>query len=64
MILQELSDAIGVSGHEDAVRKIIAEAVRDHVDELRSDTIGNLFAVRLRPLPREKRRAARNAPLK
>jgi putative aminopeptidase FrvX len=47
LILQELSDAIGVSGHEDAVRKIIAEAVRDHVDELRSDTIGNLFAVRL-----------------
>ena len=47
MILQELSDAIGVSGHEDAVRKIIAEAVRDHVDELRSDTLGNLFAVRL-----------------
>jgi endoglucanase len=55
LILQELSDAIGVSGHEDAVRKIIAEAVRDHVDELRSDTIGNLFAVRLRPLPRGKK---------
>jgi putative aminopeptidase FrvX len=46
LILQELSDAIGVSGHEDAVRKILADAVRDHVDELRSDTIGNLFAVK------------------
>ena len=44
MILKELSEAIGVSGDEDAVRKIIADAVRDHVDELRSDTIGNLFA--------------------
>ena len=44
MILKELSEAIGVSGNEDAVRKIIADAVRDHVDELRSDTIGNLFA--------------------
>lgn len=46
MILQELSEAIGVSGDEDAVRKIIADAVRGHVDELRSDTIGNLFAVK------------------
>jgi S-adenosylmethionine synthetase len=27
-------------------RKIIADAVRDHVNELRSDTIGNLFAVK------------------
>lgn len=46
MILKELSEAIGVSGSEDAVRKIIADAVRDHVDELRADTIGNLFAVK------------------
>jgi endoglucanase len=46
LILQELSEAIGVSGNEDAVRKIIADAVRGHVDELRSDTLGNLFAVK------------------
>ena len=46
MILQELAQAIGVSGNEDAVRKIIADAVRDHVDELHTDTIGNLFAVK------------------
>jgi endoglucanase len=46
LILKELSEAIGVSGNEDAVRKIIADAVRDHVDELRTDTIGNLFAVK------------------
>ena len=46
MILKQLSEAIGVSGNEDAVRKIIADAVRGHVDELRSDTIGNLFAVK------------------
>jgi endoglucanase len=46
LILKELSEAIGVSGNEDAVRKIIADAVRDHVDELRSDTLGNLFAVK------------------
>jgi putative aminopeptidase FrvX len=46
LILQQLSEAFGVSGNEDAVRKIIADAVRDHVDELHSDTIGNLFAVK------------------
>ena len=46
MILKQLSEALGVSGDEGAVRKIIADAVRDHVDELRSDTIGNLFAVK------------------
>jgi len=46
LILKQLSEAIGVSGNEDAVRKIIADAVRDHVDELRTDTIGNLFAVK------------------
>jgi endoglucanase len=47
LILKELSEAVGISGNEDAVRKIIADAVRDHVDELHTDTIGNLFAVRL-----------------
>jgi putative aminopeptidase FrvX len=46
LILKELSEAIGISGNEDAVRKIIADAVRDTVDELRSDTLGNLFAVK------------------
>jgi len=46
LILRQLSEAIGVSGNEDAVRKIIAGAVRDHVDELHTDTIGNLFAVK------------------
>jgi putative aminopeptidase FrvX len=46
LILKELSEAFGVSGDEDAVRKIIADAVRDHVDELRSDALGNLFAVK------------------
>ena len=62
MILQQLAEAIGVSGNEDAVRKIIADAVRDHVDELRSDTVGNLFAVRLRPLQRGKKaRGAKRA---
>ena len=44
--LKRLSEAIGVSGDERAVREWIAEQIRDHVDELRVDTLGNLLAVK------------------
>ncbi len=47
-LLQALSDAPGVSGNEAAVRKIIREAIQDHVDEIRVDSLGNLIA-RKRP---------------
>ena len=47
MILKELSDAYGVSGNEDDVRSIVLEAVREHVDELRIDALGNLLTVKL-----------------
>lgn len=43
MILKALSEAFGVSGNEGEVRQVIIEAVRDHVDEVRVDTIGNLI---------------------
>ena len=43
MILQALSEAFGVSGNESEVREIIIEAVKDHVDEMRVDTMGNLI---------------------
>jgi endoglucanase len=46
MILKELSDAFGVSGNEDDVRSIVLDAVRDHVDEVRVDTMGNILAVK------------------
>lgn len=46
MLLQRLSDAFGVSGCEEEVRNILAEAVRPHVDELRTDTLGNLIAIK------------------
>jgi endoglucanase len=39
-----LSNAFGPSGCEDEVRRILARAVREHVDELRTDALGNLIA--------------------
>lgn len=46
MILQELSEAVGVSGDEGAVRLIIKKAIADHVDELWVDNLGNLLAIK------------------
>lgn len=45
MLLKELSEAIGVSGDESAVHKIIIEAIRDHVTDMTIDSMGNLIAV-------------------
>lgn len=44
MILEELANAIGVSGDEGDVRKVVLDAVRDHVDEFKVDTMGNVLA--------------------
>lgn len=46
MILRELCDAIGVSSAEDAVRDLIYAHIRDYVDDVRIDALGNLLAVR------------------
>ncbi len=44
--LRNLSNAIGVSGDEGAVRQIVARAIRDDVDVLRVDTMGNVLAIK------------------
>jgi len=44
MILKELSDAVGVSGDEGDVRAILLDAIREHVDEVEVDTMGNILA--------------------
>lgn len=44
MILEKLSNVIGVSGDEGDVRAILLEAIREHVDEFKVDTLGNLLA--------------------
>jgi Cellulase M and related proteins len=44
MILKELTQVFGVSGYEKEVRDIIKEAIKDYVDEITIDALGNLIA--------------------
>ena len=46
MLLQKLSDAHGVSGHEEEVRALLLDEIRDRVDACRIDSMGSLVAVR------------------
>jgi endoglucanase len=46
LLLKELSEARGVSGHENAVRQIILDAIQGPVDEHRVDALGNLIALK------------------
>ena len=46
MILRELSEAVGVSGDERKVRAIVLDAVREHVDEVTVDAMGNVLALK------------------
>lgn len=45
-ILKKVSDAPGVSGFEDEIRRVIREEVEDYVDEVKTDKMGNLIAIR------------------
>lgn len=47
--LRRLSETLGVSGDESAVRAVVRELVSGLADEVRVDTIGNLFAVKHGP---------------
>ncbi|GAB4527067.1 MAG: M42 family metallopeptidase [Anaerolineae bacterium] len=46
MILRELSEAIGVSGQEDAVRRIILKAIDGHAENIRIDALGTVTALK------------------
>lgn len=46
MILKELSEAVGVSGKEDAVRKIILNAIDGHAEQIRINALGGVTAVK------------------
>ncbi len=50
MLLEQLSNAFGVSSAEHDVRKIIVEAIKPCADSWRVDTMGNLFVTRSRRL--------------
>jgi len=43
-LLEKLSNAPGISGHECGIRKIITEEIKDFVDEIYTDNMGNLIA--------------------
>jgi len=44
LLLEELSNAFGPSGCEDEVRRLLARALADKVDDLSTDALGNLIA--------------------
>lgn len=46
MLLKALTEAFGVSGQEQEVREILRNHVHPHCDEVETDSIGNLIAVR------------------
>lgn len=46
MLLKELSEAFGVSGHETAVRELILDTIKDWIDEHRVDALGNLIVLK------------------
>ena len=47
MLLKELSEAIGISGKEDAVRKVVLEAIKDHATNIRIDPMGSITALKV-----------------
>ncbi|MCU0499615.1 MAG: M42 family metallopeptidase [Anaerolineae bacterium] len=44
--LKDLSEAIGVSGKEDAVRAIVLNAIANHVENIQIDPMGNVTALK------------------
>ena len=51
--LEKLSNACGVAGREDEVRKIMMEMLKPHVDEISEDKLGNVIGIK---------RGEKNAP--
>jgi tetrahedral aminopeptidase len=45
-LMKSLSDAIGVSGHEDEVRALVRQSFEASCDEIREDAMGNLIGLR------------------
>lgn len=46
MLIEDISQARGVSGNEGAVRALLLDAVKEHIDEHRVDALGNLICLR------------------
>jgi len=59
VLIEDISQARGVSGNEGAVRALLLEAVKERIDEHRVDALGNLICLR-----KARRPAAAGAPAK
>ncbi|MGB9597148.1 MAG: M42 family peptidase, partial [Candidatus Poribacteria bacterium] len=46
MLIEKLSNAFGVSGNEKDIRQVIKDEVTPLVDEVKTDSMGNLFAIK------------------
>jgi putative aminopeptidase FrvX len=46
LLLKRLSEAFGVSGYETEVREIITNELKSYVDEIKTDSMGNLYAIK------------------
>lgn len=45
-LLKQLTEAVGVSGEEKEIRRLIRDLIADHVDEWHVDALGNLIATK------------------
>lgn len=45
-LLKKLADAPGISGFEDKIRNLMMGELKDHVDEIQIDSLGNLIATK------------------
>ena len=45
-VIKQLTEAFGPSGYETEVTELIKTMVEEHVDEIRTDVLGNLIAVK------------------
>jgi len=43
-LLKQLSEASGIPGHEEEIRRILTDALREHIDSITTDSLGNLIA--------------------
>ena len=53
-MLKELTELLGVSGNEGAVRSFIENEIKDFCTSLRTDSMGNLIAFKKASVPAEK----------
>ena len=51
-LLLKLMDVSGVSGNEESVRDLISKEIETHVDEISTDKLGNLIAVKKGKMPK------------